>query len=71
MTKLEELDKLRSEYFNKFGTIFSPDWVEKRPQPQASAQGGGPGKNKGACMCNHLPTASQALFEYFLSKGKE
>ena len=23
MTKLEELDKLRSEYFNKFGTIFT------------------------------------------------
>lgn len=23
MTKLEELDELRSEYFNKFGTIFT------------------------------------------------
>lgn len=23
MTKLDELDELRSEYFNKFGTIFT------------------------------------------------
>ena len=23
MSKLDELDKLRSEYFNKFGTIFT------------------------------------------------
>lgn len=27
-----------------------PDWGEKRPLPQASAQGGRPGKDKGACI---------------------
>ena len=48
-----------------------PDWVEKRPLPQASAQGGGPGKDKGHTCAIICLLHSQALFEYFLSKGKE
>ncbi len=65
---------MRSSLFcyHEWAASQGPDWGEKRPLPQASAQGGRPGKDKGACIHAIICLLrSQAPFEYFLSKGKE